>query len=392
MHQTDFDFDPRTRILFGPGTLQMLGQLVLEYGGANVLLVTDHGLKQAGHEDRALTTLRDAGLSVHVFDDVHSNPTTLDIESGTEFARSREVDFIVGLGGGSSLDAAKGINFLLTNGGRMPDYKGVGKARKPMLPLIAVPTTSGTGSEAQSFAVIADPVTHMKMACGDKKAAARVALLDPELTITMPQSVTAMTGIDAISHAVESYVTLKRGPVSQLFSRESWRLLSEAFLTVLENGEDLEARGAMQLGAFFGGAAIENSMLGATHALANPLSAHCELLHGVAIGVMLPHVIAYNAEIPEVREMYGRLAEDADLCAADDPAAAVRFAERIAEFVQAAGQPTSLDECDVPEELLETMAAEAAQQWTGQFNPRPVDATALLELYRCAYHDPVETS
>jgi len=379
-----FDFDPRTRVVFGPGTLGSLGELVRSLNGSNVLLVTDAGLKAAGHEQRALSNLNEAGLTVHVYDDVHCNPTTADIEAGTEFARSRNIDFIVGLGGGSSMDCAKGINFILTNGGQMQDYRGNGHATKPMLPMIAVPTTSGTGSEAQSYAVIADEKTHMKMACGDKKAAARVAILDPELTVTMPQQVTAVTGIDAVSHALESYVTTTRGPVSQLYARQAWQLLNGAFLTVLKNPQHLDARGAMLLGAHLAGASIENSMLGATHALANPLSAHFNLTHGIAIGIMLPHVIEFNAAVPEVRACYHSLAKDAGLCGSDDTQAATALANRVRELVSAAGLPSSLSECDIDETKIPTLAAEAAQQWTGQFNPRPVDETSFLELYQCA--------
>ena len=144
-------------------------------------------------------------------------------------AHELQPDLLVGLGGGSSMDCAKGINFLYTNGGRMQDYWGEGKATQPMLPMIAVPTTAGTGSEAQSFALISDAQTHVKMACGDKKAAFRIAILDPELTLTQPARVTALTGIDAIAHALETYVTQRRNPVSLSFSREAWRLLSAHF-------------------------------------------------------------------------------------------------------------------------------------------------------------------
>ncbi len=201
---------------------------------------------------------------------------------------------LVGLGGGSSLDCAKGVNFLYTNGGRMEDYRGLGKATKPFLPLIAVPTTGGTGSEAQSYALIADAKTHMKMACGDKKAACRAAILDPDLTVSMPPMVTAATGIDAISHALETHVTKPRNAISNLFSRNAWRLLAPGFRRVLAEPGDVNARAAMLLGAHLAGGAIENSMLGATHAMANPLSAHFNLTHGIAIGILLPHVIRYN--------------------------------------------------------------------------------------------------
>ncbi|HET6327070.1 MAG TPA: iron-containing alcohol dehydrogenase, partial [Planctomycetaceae bacterium] len=228
-----FDYDSRTRVIFGQGTVGRLGELTQEIGGRRVLLVTDKGLTQAGHAQPAIKSLEAAGLAVAVFDDVTPNPTTDDVDRALEVARREQIDFLVGLGGGSSLDCAKGVNFLYTNGGRMEDYCGTGRAKLPMLPMIAVPTTAGTGSEAQSFALIADAKTHMKMACGDKKAACRVAVLDPDLTVSMPVSVTAATGIDALSHALETFVSKPRNAISNLFSRNAWRLLSQGFRSVL---------------------------------------------------------------------------------------------------------------------------------------------------------------
>jgi alcohol dehydrogenase len=379
---TAFDYAPTTRVVFGTGTVDRLGELARELGGERVLLVTDNGLAQAGHERRGVDALLAAGLDVTVFDDVQPNPTTDDVDRGLAAAREANINLIVGLGGGSSMDCAKGVNFLLTNGGRIQDYWGVGKATKPMLPMIAVPTTAGTGSEAQSFALIADARTHMKMACGDKKAACKVAVLDPELTATMPRSVAAATGIDAISHAIETWVTRPRNTISQLFSRQSWRLLSGGFRRSIDDPDDHEARGRMLLGAHLAGAAIENSMLGATHALANPLSAHYDITHGVAIGIMLPHVIRYNAEV--TGPLYGQLAADAGLCAADDPRAAERLAEFVHEQAARSGSPTTLAECGVDPVLIPTLAEEAAQQWTANFNPREVDVASLADLYRRA--------
>src|SRR5437763_1200734 len=174
-----------------------------------------------------------------------------------------------------------------------------------MLPSVGVPTTAGTGSEAQSYALIADEQTHMKMACGDRKAAFRVAILDPQVTVSQPAKVTAITGIDALAHALESYVTTRRNPVSQTFAREAWRLLEPNLETALDQPENLEARGAMQLGAHFAGSAIENSMLGACHACANPLTSHYGLTHGIAIGILLPHVIRFNG--PAAGSLYAEL-------------------------------------------------------------------------------------
>src|SRR5919106_415133 len=201
-----FDFHTATRVVFGPGSLNRLGELARELGDTRVLLVTDPGLEAAGHPQRAEQSLREAGLEVFVFDHVEENPTSLHVEEGAAFAKPLGIDLIVSVGGGSAMDCAKGINFLLTNGGHMADYKGFGKAQKPMLPSIGVPTTAGTGSEAQSYALIADEQSHMKMACGDRKAAFRIAILDPELTVSQPPAVTAVTGIDALAHAIESYV------------------------------------------------------------------------------------------------------------------------------------------------------------------------------------------
>ncbi|MCA9083163.1 MAG: iron-containing alcohol dehydrogenase [Planctomycetaceae bacterium] len=385
---TGFDYQPATRVVFGAGCFRQLGALAEGLAGRSVLLVTDPGLREAGHSRTAENLLSEAGLSVAVFDEVSPNPTTDDVNRCVAFARDHSVDLIVGLGGGSSMDCAKGTNFLLTNGGRMEDYRGVGRAKQAMLPMIAVPTTSGTGSEAQSFAVIADPVTHMKMACGDRKAACRIAILDPELTVTMPRSVAAATGVDAMTHALESYVTKKRNPISQMFAAKAWELLSGSFLTALEQPRDLVARGNMLLGAHLAGAAIENSMLGATHAMANPLSAHFQMVHGIAVGVMMPHVIRWNAA--EVPELYRNLAVTSGWATAKDSArdAAEALASGFTKILKSAEMPISISGAlrdEAASGLIPTLAQEALQQWTGTFNPRTMDVAAFTEVYENAF-------
>src|SRR5262249_25985424 len=180
-----FDFQTRTRLVFGEGVMSRLGALAGELGFRRTLLVADHGLVASGHVQEALDFLAGAEIEVFPFHDFEVNPDTRMIEAGRSFAEPLKIDSVIGLGGGSSMDCAKGINFLLTNGGKMQDYWGYGKAAKIMLPMIAVPTTAGTGSEAQSYALIADAKTHMKMACGDPKAACRIAVLDPDLTLSM---------------------------------------------------------------------------------------------------------------------------------------------------------------------------------------------------------------
>jgi alcohol dehydrogenase len=289
----------------------------------------------------------------------------------------------VGLGGGSAMDTAKGSNFLLTNGGRMQDYRGVGKATKPMLPLVAIPTTAGTGSECQSAALIVDEQTHQKMACLDPKAAARIAILDPTLTLSQPPRVTACSGIDALAHALETAVTKKRNPLSAMFSREAFRLCVTAFPEVLIAPKNLDARGRMLLGAALAGLAIENSMLGAAHAAANPLTAHYGVVHGQAVGLMLPAVIRFNAADPESRRAYAELASVDDTNTNDGHGQTCKeLAARIDALLGLAQMPRSLAECGVERNAVATLAEEASRQWTATFNPRTLTKEDFAKLYQ----------
>ena len=387
-----FDFHLRTRIVRGAGALAQLGDLAAEVlagsssdAGRRVLLVSDPGIVAAGHVQRGIDALTAAGLDVQLFDGAQENPTTDNIEQGLAVAKQFQPDLLVGLGGGSSMDCAKGVNFVYSGGGTMHDYHGVGKATKPMLPMIAVPTTSGTGSEMQSFALISDAKTHVKMACGDKKASCRVAILDPELTLTQPVQVTALTGIDAISHAVETCVTKRRNPVSVQYSKEAWRLLEKNFEAVLKKTDDLEARAAMQLGAAYAGVAIENSMLGAAHALANPLTATYGIAHGQAVGLMLPHVVRFNGV--DFDDLYRGLLEagGSAVQVGEGESASECLAEFLTRVVSMAGLEVKLAALGVEQDKLQSLAVAAAGQWTGTFNPRAVDAESLLELYQNAF-------
>ncbi|MDT7604650.1 MAG: alcohol dehydrogenase [Acidobacteriota bacterium] len=379
-----FDSHSRTRVVFGEGMLARLGELARELNFRRTLLVADRGLVASGHVEAATEFLTRAGVATIPFHDFDSNPDTLMIEHGRAFATPHDVDSLVGLGGGSSLDCAKGISFLLTNGGGMRDYWGYGKVKHALLPMIGVPTTAGTGSEAQTHALISDAETHVKMACGDPSAAFRVALLDPLLTLSQPREVTAVAGYDALSHAVESYVTTRRNPVSDMYAREAWRLLEASYVRVLDAPQDTEARAAMQLGAYFAGAAIEHSMLGATHACANPLTQRYGTEHGAAIALMLPHVVRWNAEA--VGERYRELLQASGRGAGDTSRdAGARLAARLEELASAGGLRQTLRESGVAVVDLEGLSIAASKQWTGTFNPRPFDAAAARRLYEAAY-------
>ena len=379
---TLLDLKCPTQIHHGPGTIRQLGDLISDWGCRRALIVSDPGIVATGHPKLAMDILRQTAIETELFTDIHENPSTTDVEKGTQVAREFQPDLLIGLGGGSSMDCAKGINFLFTGGGQMQDYWGIGKATAPMLPMVAIPTTAGTGSETQSFALISDAQTHVKMACGDKKATCKLAILDPELTLTQPAHITALTGIDAIAHALETMVTTKRNDTSVLYSRRAWDMLAENFVRVLEEPTDMDARSAMQQGACLAGLAIEHSMLGATHALANPLTSHYNMVHGQAIATMLPHVIRFNAQTSESE--YSQLASSVSAVQGNQSCS---IAEFITNITRQAGLATNLQSLGVSHDQLELLAADASKQWTAQFNPRTVEVEQLQELYARAFQD-----
>ncbi len=365
---------PAPKLVFGPGSLRELPACVRECGGSAVLLVSDAGLAQAGHIDAARGLLEAAGLPVFAYDHSHANPSEADAAACADFARGRAFDCIVALGGGSSLDTAKAANFLLTNGGRMRDYHGYGKAAKPLLPLIAIPTTAGTGSECQSYALVSRDDTHEKMACGDPKARPQVALLDPDLTATLPRSVAVQTGLDALAHALEAAVCTKRNPLSALYAEGAFRELAPALGAVLAGRPSAEDRGRMLLGAALSGLAIENSMLGAAHATANPLTARYDVVHGYAVALMLPHVLRFNAAVPEAAALYARFSTLlAELGVSPAPLDA---------WVDGLVGAAQIPPVTVPESDWTALAQDADRQWTGKFNPRPLQPADSVALYR----------
>jgi alcohol dehydrogenase len=373
-----FDARPSPRLVFGPGRLSELPECVASLGARNVLLVTDPGIVAAGHVARATAYLEAAGITVTIYEGTHANPTESDIEACLAFAENVAPDALIGLGGGSSLDTAKGCNFLLHHGGRMADYRGYGLAKKAMLPFIAIPTTAGTGSECQSYAVVSRDGSHEKIACGAPNALARIAILDPELTTSQPRPVATLTALDALSHALESAVCTERNQVSAAYATQAFRLIAAAIRPLLEAGPGphssasvpIETRGQMLLGAALAGAAIENSMLGAAHAAANPLTARFDLAHGHAVALMLPHVVRLNTGEPASAAIYDELGSHLGVPLVPWLEETIGLAELPAPAIAPAA---------IPE-----LAAAAAQQWTGRFNPVTVDPGIFSRLYEQA--------
>lgn len=380
---TQANYSSATQIVSGAGKVAELGQLARELDVQRVLVVSDPGVIGAGHTGRGLESLAKSDLEAELFDGVQENPTTDNVAAGLAVAKEFHPELIVGLGGGSSMDCAKGINFLYSCGGRMQDYWGIGKATGPLLPMIAVPTTAGTGSETQSFALISDAETHVKMACGDHRAAFRVAILDPELTLTQPPRVAALAGFDALSHAVETYVTTKRNEISCDYSLRAWKELAPHYLQVIEEPDNLSARAHMQTGACLAGSAIENSMLGAAHALANPLTATYQIAHGESVALMLPHVVRFNGQ--ECESWYEKLLAEIDGEPNCPRGGSTELADFLRNVANRAGLPATLHECGVEQDRLPHLAEAASCQWTATFNPVPVSRDELLKLYEQAF-------
>ena len=369
-----FEYNPCGRVFFGAGAIDQLGPVIAAQPSGQVLLVTDPGVRATGLVDTAAAAAAATGARVAVFDEVEANPTTHHVEAGRAFAAAGIPDLIVAVGGGSAMDCAKGINFLLTNGGVMEDYWGLDKATQPMLPSIGIPTTAGTGSEAQSYALIAQADSHRKMACGDRKARFGTVILDPDTLTSVPPAVAATSGLDAVAHALETYVSTRRNPMSQLFSREAWRLLDANLEPYLADPDQEPSRAGMMLGAFLAGQAIEASMLGAAHACANPLSAGFGVDHGASVALMLPHVVRFNGGASGAE--YDGLVPGAD---------AEALASRVEALRTTAGLPARLREIGIQRQALAGLARSATEEWTGQFNPRLVNQTEFLHLYNAAY-------
>ncbi|MFM8620036.1 MAG: iron-containing alcohol dehydrogenase [Opitutaceae bacterium] len=366
---------PAPRLIFGPGSLRELPGAVRNVGGTAVFVVSDPGIARAGHLDTALRLLGEAGLPAAAFADSRENPTESDAAACRDAARAHRVDCIVAIGGGSTLDTAKACNFLLTNGGVMHDYHGYGKAARPLLPLIAIPTTAGTGSETQSYALISRDGSHEKMACGDPKALPAVAILDPDLTATLPHGAALLSGVDALTHAIESAVCTKANALSRLHAEGAFRHLATAIDRVVDGRPTDDDRAHMLLGAALAGTAIENSMLGAAHACANPLTARLGVVHGRAVATMLPQVMRFNAVVPAAAETYAHFGALLRLLQVSD----LPLQPWLEALVRRCRFP-ALD----PATDFALLADDATRQWTGKFNPRPLQREDFISLYRRA--------
>lgn len=359
---------PTPHVIAGPRTLERLS----EVASGRVFLVTDAGLAEAGHLARAERILGKAGAEITVYDAVRSNPTPDDVDACLAAAKAAgKIDIIVALGGGSVIDTAKAVNVLLASGGQATDLHGTGDAGRAV-PLVAIPTTAGTGTESQASALLSDPVTRVKTVCMHPGLAADVVILDAKLTLTQPRAVAAACGLDALTHAVETAVSKAATPVSRPLSQRAFVACWSALPRVLDSPDNLRARGKLLRGAHEAGAAIANSMLGAAHATGNALTAAHGIPHGYAVGLMLAAVVRFNAVNRDAHSTYLDLAESVGLDSVDELIEGIEL--RVANA--GAEAPTDFD--------VSTLVRLAGEQLTGGFNPRPLDVYALHEIFQDA--------
>lgn len=382
-----FTFNTSKSIQFGPGLLARLGELVRGQMISRIMLVTDPGMLKTGIVERALTALKDAGVEVILFSDVAADPPEAVVLNAADTARGAEVEGVVGLGGGSSLDVAKLVALLAMGQETLKDIYGVGKARGPRLPLILAPTTSGTGSEVTPISIVTTG-TNEKMGVVSPVLLPDVALLDPELTYGLPPHITAATGIDAMVHAIEAYASASpnNNPVSRILATQALTLMGRSILKAVHEGSDSAARADMLLGSMLAGQAFANSPVAAVHALAYPLGGHFHIPHGLSNALVLPHVLRFNAVTAP--GPYAELAPFVfpDLEALEGQARAAAFCDRLQALSLACGLQPNLRAMNIAEDILPRLASDAMNQTRLLVNnPRPVTEADALAIYRAAY-------
>lgn len=378
-------FQLPTKILFGIGSINELGREVLEFNAKKVLVITDPGVVKAELHKEIIESLNRSRIEVQVFAEVESDPSIDTAAKAAELAKEFCVDVIVAIGGGSVLDAAKSAALLVTNSGNLKDFAGVNKVKYPGIPVIAVPTTAGTGSEVTIFAVMSDSVNNEKFTISSPLIAPRVAVLDPALTLTLPRGITASTGMDALTHAIEAYTSTIAQPATDGLALQAIELISKNLRVAVWRGDNIQARGNMLQASLLAGIAFNNAFLGLSHAIASPLGAHFHIAHGIANAVMLPYVMEYNSVTAADKfAVVARLMDvnDKELNTRSLARQAVTAVEELCNDI---GIPNRLRDIGAKEDLLQVVARDALKSVQLKFNTRSANESDILALLKKAF-------
>ncbi|MDU6055555.1 MAG: L-threonine dehydrogenase [Acinetobacter sp. GWC1_38_13] len=370
--------------LFGPGCAKEIGTKAQNLGAKKALIVTDEGLFKFGVADTISGYLKEAGVDSHIFPGAEPNPTDINVHNGVQAYNDHGCDFIVSLGGGSSHDCAKGIGLVTAGGGHIRDYEGIDKSTVPMTPLIAINTTAGTASEMTRFCIITNTDTHVKMAIVDWRCTPLIAIDDPKLMVAKPAGLTAATGMDALTHAVEAYVSTAANPITDACAEKAITMISQWLRPAVANGENIEARDAMSYAQYLAGMAFNNASLGYVHAMAHQLGGFYNLPHGVCNAVLLPHVCEFN--LIACQDRYAKIAElmGVNVEGFTETEAAFAAIDAIRELSSSIGIPSGLTELGVKTEDLAIMAENAQKDACMLTNPRKATHAQVVEIFKAA--------
>lgn len=370
--------------LIGAGAVKGIGDQLKDLGGSKALIVTDEGLSKIGMADQVKDLIVGAGLEAVIFDGAQPNPTDKNVEAGFEVWKNEKCDALISLGGGSSHDCAKGIGLLAANGGKIHDYEGVDKSTNPMVPYIAVNTTAGTASEMTRFCIITDTSRKVKMAIIDWRVTPSISINDPEMMVGKPPALTAATGMDALTHAIEAYVSTIANPLTDSAALMAIELIAEYLPIAVANGSDMVARDKMAYAQFLAGMAFNNASLGYVHAMAHQLGGFYDLPHGVCNAILLPHVQQFNLIgcAGRLRRVAIALGENVEGLSTVD--AAQKAIDSIKKLSASIGIPAGLAELDVKEEDFEVMAKNAMADACQATNPRVATLEEVIQIFKNA--------
>lgn len=375
-----------TRIQFGVGSISNLARTVQDFHGSNVFLVVDPGLVKAGIVGQITAPLEAAGIPYTLYDNIDPEPGLKLADKGYQMAKTNGCDCVIGAGGGSAMDVAKAVAILLTNGGKAVDYLGLDKIEKAGVPKIMVPTSAGTGAEVTFTAVFINEETGSKGGMNGAPLYPEAAILDPALTLSLPPRVTAYTGIDALTHALEAYTSTQAHLISEMYSLEAIDLISRNLPQAYANGANLKARSAMLMGSLLGGKALATAGVGLVHAMAYPMGGMFGIAHGLANAVLLPYVVEYNliGNLDKFATLASVLGKKTDDMTTRE--AAERCVEALFELNADVGIPATLEDLDIPADQIPEMARIALTVTRPvENNPRRPTLNEVIDIYQMAY-------
>ena len=379
-----FSFSIPQHVIFGKGSLGKLPEAAKALGKNKALIISGPHLNRIGMVDKCRAALSAAGIGSEAFTETEGNPSTETVEKAVEAYKSSGADFIVAFGGGSPLDVAKAASILVTYGGKITEYEGGGKVPGPVVPMIAIPTTAGTGSEVTSFSVITDHSRNYKLSVSSNYLLPAYAILDPELIASVPAGTAAACGVDAMVHALEAYLSLAASPFSDMFALKALQLIGKNLRAYAANRGNEAAAEAMMMGSLFAGIAFSHARLGDVHAMSHPVSAYFNVAHGVANAILLPVIVEYN-ELADQGKYY-----DIYRCVAKAPVSEAMFSshmltEELRALNMELGIPSCLKEAGVKAEYFDAMAEDAMKSGNISVNPRSTTKADVLELYKKAF-------